>query len=191
MNPVVCWALVTLSLAPSMATAQAGSKRYQTASRQEASASKQAQVSIYPQDVRDSLTAYEHTVVAWPGVLLHVDTITGTDSVRLVLEHHYFDWREDHGLQRELYFLSPRGEGLLTTVVPAHWIAGRGFAGEPSVGSMILLYGTPIALDTMGSQVAVRISTAAANAIERQWYRTDVFSYGRDFSDFKFLGMPH
>jgi hypothetical protein len=175
-------------LLPSAARGQFGSQEYRPTSRGEREVANRAQRDVYPQDVRDSLARYAAVVVVWPGIIRQIDSVVGMDSVRLVLEHHFFDWREDHGCQRELYFLSPRGEGLFA-MTWANFARDRS-ARNPVVGSLVIAYGTPVAVDTTAGQSTVSLSPLAVNVIDRGLYRTDAFSYGRGFSDFQLLKVP-
>jgi hypothetical protein len=181
---------IATCLFPSLGAAQYGSQNYRPASPAETEAARRATRDVYPQDIRDSPAAHTTTLVAWPGILQRVDSVAGTDSVRLFLEHHYFDWKEDHGRQQELYFLSPRGEGYFSVTIPVTRTSQSGFTGKFSLGALLIVYGNPIGVDTLDGKSVVRVSAIAANAIEPKWYRTDVFSYGRGFSDFHLLKVP-
>jgi hypothetical protein len=140
--------------------------------------------------VRDSLGQYAGTLVVWPGILRGSESVAGADSIRLSLEHHYFDWKEDHGRQPELYFLSPRGEGSFSVLTSTSWSPTTGFTGRPVPGALVIVYGTPTAIDTIDGNPVIRLTAVAANAIEAKWYLTDVFSYGRGLSDLKVLRTP-
>jgi hypothetical protein len=56
-------------------------------------------------------------MVAWTGLIKEVDVVQTEDGpdVVYVLQHHYYDWIEDFGQQREIILLSPRGEGKFKT----------------------------------------------------------------------------
>lgn len=184
-----CLLAVAASLVAAQLPAQ-WSRDYQPASAAESLAAKQSTEEVYPSDVRDSLSHFAKTVVAWPGIVRSRDDTGGGDSVRLRLEHHYFDWKEDHGCQRELYFLSPRGEGAFTVTVARSAGPASGFTGTPDVGALVLVYGRPVAIDTVKGAPEIILVPIASNAINARWYTLDVMSYGREFSDFKFLTMP-
>jgi hypothetical protein len=172
------------------AAGQASSNHYQPASRAEAEVAGRARKDIYPRDVKDSLVRYTSVLIVWPGIVRRVDSSARGDSVTLVLEHHYFDWNEDHGCQRELYFVSPRGEGFFTLTIPAVASRSPGFTGKPAIGALVIAYGMPTAVDTLEGQPSVLLTARAANTIEPKWYRTDAFSYGRGLSDFQLLKVP-
>jgi hypothetical protein len=178
--PVVVVVALVASVHPVMYTAV-----YSPASQPEAEAAKRANETVYPQDVQDSLAKYTGTLVVWPGILRGSDAVPGADSIRWSFEHHYFDWKEDHGRQRELYFLSPRGEGCFSIVTSATWSPKTGFTGKPIPGALVIVYGTPTAIDTIDNNPVIRLTAVAANALDAQWYRTDMFSYGRGLSDLK------
>ncbi|MFC2071362.1 hypothetical protein ACFLUU_01405 [Chloroflexota bacterium] len=72
---------------------------------------------IYPDDVRNDLANYKFSTIAWSGIVKQAEVlkVEGGTVFYFTLEHHYFDWIEDFGIQRETLFLSPRGEGLFMT----------------------------------------------------------------------------
>ena len=169
---------------------QFGSGAYRPASRAQTALARRADRDVYPQDVRDSLARYSSVLIAWPGIVRRVDSAAVSDSITLVVEHHYFDWKEDHGCQRELYFVSPRGEGVFTLKLPRVASRTSTFTGHPAMGALVIAYGSPIAIDTLEGQPSITLSAAGGNIIEAGLYRTDAFSYGRGFSDFQLLKVP-
>jgi hypothetical protein len=180
----------TLALAVHPVAGQGSTRNYQPAGKPEAALARRVDRNTYPLQVRDSLTRFKSVLVVWPGIVRRVVSRTSGDSVTLVVEHHYFDWKEDHGCQRELYFLSPRGEGLFTLTIPSAAAHAPEFAGNPAVGALVIAYGIPITVDTLEGEPAITLSARAANFIEPRWYRTDAFSYARNFADFKLLEVP-
>ena len=68
---------------------------------------------VYPDDVRRDLAAHR-VEVAWAG-LSREAVFRGAPAhdVTVTMEHHYFDWIDDHSARPEHFFLSPRGEGLV------------------------------------------------------------------------------
>lgn len=105
--------------------------------------------SVYPDDVRANLAA-RRVPVAWAGILRQVEFIgePARPMLRLTVEHHYFDWIEDRGAQRELYFLSPRGEGTFRCVWPLRREWDMAEMRRITVpGLMAVIYGTPERLD--------------------------------------------
>jgi len=95
--------------------------------------------------------------------------------MQFTVEHHYFDWREDFGLQRERFFVSPHGEGHFTTIWPdsAEYAA---FLEQFAVGDFLIAYGYPSVIhdDVVGLH-----PTQNLRAIKPRWYRTDALNYGR------------
>jgi len=179
-----------LAFAVRPASGQAGTGNYEPASKAEAALALQAKKDIYPRQVRDSLTRYSSVLVVWPGIVRSVAAQASGDSLTLSVEHHYFDWKEDHGCQRELYFVSPRGEGTFKLTIPSTAAEAPGFTGKAVVGALVIAYGIPTTVDSLPGEAAISLTAKAANIIESTWYRTDAFSYGRGFAEFKLLKIP-
>src|SRR5215472_2795583 len=125
--PLILSTALTIAARPIAGQGNSGS--YKPVSSAEAELARRANNEIYPRDVQDSLARYSSTLLVWPGIVRQIRPLTGGDSIALVIEHHYFDWKEDHGCQRELYFLSPRGEGLFTLTMPSGPSRPASFAG--------------------------------------------------------------
>jgi hypothetical protein len=68
---------------------------------------------IYPRMALENPELYRKETVAWAGIVKDIRVFQSRSgpAATIMLEHHYFDWYEDHGAQTELFFLSPRGEG--------------------------------------------------------------------------------
>ncbi len=104
---------------------------------------------------------------------------------RLVVEHHYWDWIEDYSVQREIAFLSPRGEGQFECrftgkeEIPADQLA--------RVADMAIVYGIP---KKVGSDGTVVMACPFFKTLRRELYATDIFEYGRNGSDLKVLRVP-
>jgi hypothetical protein len=188
LTPILLSAALTVFVSP--AAGQASTGDYQPANRAEADLAGRADKEIYPQNVRDSLTRFTSVLIVWPGIVRRIASSASGDSITLVLEHHYFDWKEDHGCQRELYFVSPRGEGLFALTIPPVAARAPGFTGKPTIGALVIAYGMPTSVDTLEGQPSIAVSARGLNIIEPRWYRTDAFSYGRGFSDFQLLKVP-
>lgn len=95
--------------------------RYTPVSEWERSVYDKSSKTVFPRDVIANPQAHHQTLVAWPGVLrsaYYETRVDGQTVVNLVVEHHYFDWLEDRSVQKEIYFLSPRGEGTFKAVWP-------------------------------------------------------------------------
>ena len=155
-----------------------GSRLYQPLPKWERQFFEKARRDIYPNDVRESPQAYKKTLVVWPGIIksIKTDTENGSQITRFTIEHHYFDWIENQGIQREIYFLSPRGEGSFALAWPADTQEDKLFITQFAVDDMIIAYGYPSMIkdDLIGLYPTQNI-----RAIKPKWYRTDVLDYGR------------
>lgn len=133
---------------------------------------------VYPGDVLQHLEEHAGHTVAWAGVIraFTVSEEAGQRVVRLDVEHRYFDWIEDHGIQPERFFLSPRGEGTFRVA----WPAPPRDRGERSVlihvGDMLVSYGRPSVVrdGVVGLHPVVYV-----RLIARRFYADNVLDYGR------------
>ncbi|MCD6051346.1 MAG: hypothetical protein K0Q55_2750 [Verrucomicrobia bacterium] len=163
-----------------------GSQAYRPLPQWEAKFFKQAKRDVFPNDVRQHPDAFTNTLVAWTGVITNIAFFNDGSSrvARVTAEHHYFDWIEDKSIQRERFFLSPRGEGAFA----AAWRAGtpdeQKFLGQFAVGDMLIAYGHP---SLIRSNVVGLYPTQNLRAIKPQWYRTDILDYGRPGEPSKIL----
>ena len=118
--------------------------------------------------------------------MLNSDIYVSFEEVEITfyLEHHYYDWIEDFGLQYETLFLSPRGEGTFTTTCL--------FSGDiPPIdliqiseeGALLMVYGKPVSVEND----EVIIEPTYIRFIDEYWYTTELFSYGRDGAEFKYI----
>ena len=155
-----------------------GSRLYKPLPKWERQFFEKAKRDIYPNDVRKSSQTYEETLVVWPGIIksINIDTENGSQIARFTIEHHYFDWIEDQGIQREMYFLSPRGEGSFALAWRVDTQEDKLFIQQFTVDDMIIAYGYPSMIkdDLIGFYPTQNI-----RAIKPKWYRTDVLDYGR------------
>ena len=142
---------------------------------------------IYPNDVRVNLKAYKEKMVAWPGVIKagHLVYSDSTPQIHLVVQHHYYDWLEDYSIQREIFFLSPRGEGKITT----NWPLKRAFDSVTinkamAPGNMVIIYGFPY--DIVDDSIIV-VKSTYIRGIDKQWFRTDIMDYSREGEPFRLL----
>lgn len=143
----------------------------------------EARRDIFPNDVRANPEAYAKQKVAWAGVVAETKLVSlkGQSTLLVVIDHHYFDWIEDHGAQREVFFLSPRGEGKLVILLAAKrdsMTQGEIDAAIP-VGSMAVVIGTPKKPVDDAPGAPLIFLYDSFQFIDRQWYRTDMFDYGR------------
>lgn len=125
------------------------SNHYAAVSPREAREMARASRDVYPDEVRADLAGHR-AELAWAGLLRSMEFIGDREhpAIRLTIEHHYFDWVEDHGAQRELYLLSPRGEGTFrcTWPIDPSW-DHEAMRREGPPGSLMVVYGTPERLD--------------------------------------------
>ena len=144
---------------------------------------------VFPDDVRESFDKYQTVPLAWASIIKHVD-VKETDShviVRMRAEHHYFDWLEDHGVQEEIYFLSPRGEGefvaefRIKKPVPVDALTR---SVQP--GRMLIAYGTPTRLEGR----LIHMKAGFISTYGQRMFRTDILDYGRPGQPTKRLKVP-
>jgi hypothetical protein len=150
---------------------------------------------VFPDDIRRDIDAYRSTLVVWTGI---VESARWLDSdhatAELRIEHHYWDFIEDLSIQREVAFLSARGEG------PFSCTKGAGDAKPrspdlPPAQSMAIVYGYPEAVHADSRVVDLRCTFVSI--APREWYATDIWDYGRNYllhqepSDFKILRVPY
>jgi hypothetical protein len=163
-----------------------GSGAYRPLPQWEAKFSAQARRDVFPNDVRQKPDGFTNTLVAWTGVITNIEYIGDPPPrmVRFYATHHYFDWIEDISIQRERFFLSPRGEGAFAV----QWIAqspnDQKFIDQFTVGDMLIAYGYPTVVRSnyVGLNPAQNL-----RAIKPQWYRMDILDYGRPGEPSKIL----
>jgi len=146
-----------------------------------------AEREIYPNDVRDDFPKYDSARVAWPGIILGAETsdIDTSIIIQFKIEHHYYDWIEDFSIQQEKIFLSPRGEGLFET--KWHLKPGSDITKvNESIGDMIIVYGIP--KDIKDSTIV--LDAYYVRVIEKQWFSTQFFNYGRPGDSMTILRVP-
>ena len=155
-----------------------GSRAYQPLPKWEAGFAQKARRDVFPSQVRQDAAAWANTLVVWTGVIAAIDYKgDGAErSARILADHHYFDWIEDSGIQREKYFLSPRGDGRFA----AYWGVGdpgdQQFIDQFDVGDMLVAYGNPSAVKP---EFVGLSPTLNMRAIKPSQFRTDVLDYGR------------
>ena len=166
-----------------------GSKSYTPLPTWEQKFFEEARRDIYPDDVRQSPATYKETLVTWPGIIrdITIETENGSRIARFSIEHHYFDWIEDFGVQRERFFLSPRGEGMFVAAWRVDTEDEKQFVKQFAVNDMIIAYGYPSMIkdDLIGLYPTQNI-----RSIKPEWYRTDVLDYGRLGEPVKILQTP-
>lgn len=155
-----------------------GSRLYEPLPQWERQYFETARRDVFPDDVRKSPDEYKDTLVVWTGIIktISIDTEDNERVARFTIEHHYFDWIEDNGIQREKFFLSPRGEGMFAlgwAIDPARYDQ---FMEDFAVGDMIIAYGNP---SMIKDQLISFYPTFTIRPVKPQWYRTDILDYGR------------
>jgi len=163
-----------------------GSRAYRPLPQWESKYAANARRDVFPKDVRQNPNGYTNTLVVWTGVITNIAFFRdGTSRVaRITAEHHYFDWVEDISIQKERFFLSPRGEGLFAAAWRAESPEDRQFIGQFAVGDMLVAYGYP---SLVRSNVVGLYPTENLRTIKPQWYRTDILDYGRPGEPSKIL----
>ena len=156
-----------------------GTKAYQPISEWEKREYDKANRYIYPDDVREDITKYQSTAIAWTGIIKETkveQTDVGPD-IYYLLEHHYYDWIEDINPKQEIIWLSPRGEGTFMT----RW--GVTKETTPSemeeltdIGRLLIVYGTPVAVRDDG---VIAVESSYIRVIAERFYTTEKLDYGR------------
>lgn len=166
-----------------------GSQPYKPLPKWESQFFEKAKRDIFPNDVRKSPETYEKNLVVWPGIIksITIDTENSSQIARFKVEHHYFDWIEDYGIQREKYFLSPRGEGLFALAWRVDTQEDKLFIQQFAVDDMIIAYGYP---NIVKDDLIGFYPTQNMRSIKPKWYRTDVLDYGRPGEPMKCLKVP-
>jgi hypothetical protein len=155
-----------------------GSHAYRPLPQWEAKFSAQANRNVFPNDVRQQPDSFTNTLVAWTGIITNIEYFTNLSPrmARFTAVHHYFDWVEDISIQRERFFMSPRGEGCFAV----EWIAespdDQKFVNQFAIGDMLVAYGYPTVIRTnfIGLNPTMNL-----RAFKTQWFRTDILDYGR------------
>ena len=163
-----------------------GSRVYRPLPQLEAQFFAQARRDVYPDDVRQRPDGYTNVLVAWTGVITSIDYFNDNRSrvVRFTAEHHYFDWVEDFGLQRERFFVSPRGEGAFAAAWRVDAPEDQKFVKQFAVGDLLIAYGYP---SMIRSNVVGLYPTENLRAIKPRWFRMDILDYGRPGEPVKML----
>jgi hypothetical protein len=133
---------------------------------------------VFPDDVRNSPNKYTKSFIVWAGIIKQIDISEeeGTQVFQITVEHHYFNWIEDRDAPREMFFLSPRGEGTFIVAWSVSTAQEYPFIRQFAVRDMIIAYGCPSIIedDIIGFEPTVNI-----RPIKPQWFSTEVLDYGR------------
>lgn len=162
-------------------------RHYKPISEWETKAFSKANREVYPNDVRGNFAAFDSARVAWPGIVLKAEP-KNQDSIieiHFVIQHHYYDWLEDFSIQQERIFLSPRGEGVFETTWWVQPTADTSVIAQ-SVGNMVIVYGIPSAVHDS----SIVLDAYYIREIERKWFATDIFDYGRPGDSMRILRIP-
>lgn len=158
----------------------------------EASLFATARRDIFPDDVRQQPQAHKNEILAFTGVI-RSSRIEG-DFIVTDYEHHFWDWVEDYGAQRERVFLSPRGEGKFRCRQPlASFSEGRDLP-LPKPGFMAIAYGAVDGVER-DSTVVLRCAPLI-KTLPPERFGTDIWDYGRSYllagdeTDFRALRVP-
>ena len=165
---------------------------YKPASAAEKIEFKHDTLDVYPAEVRENLDKYTGTPVAWAGIIqkstANFSKHDGYTVINSTLEHHYFDWQEDHNDQGLKLLVSPRGEGQFKVT----WLVENteGAVGPDQAvdfaepGKLAIVYGTPMGVDDTG---AVILKYRYIRLIKSKHYTTNEFDYGRIGEPFSYL----
>jgi len=165
-----------------------GSREYEPKTMAGKGLMKQARRDVWPDDVRKDLPKHTAMLVAWAGVVAERKVTPDGKTLGIVIDHHYWDWIEDFGAQREHMFLSPRGEGKFAIMETVNERSS-----DPAylpVGAMAIVFGKP--MQVTPDQLVV-LDYQWSITIQKPFYATDFWDYGRaylekgDRSDFKRL----
>lgn len=141
-----------------------------------------ARKDVYPGQVRKHPARYRNTELAWAGIVKDVKLIHGKHGagVIVLVQHHYFDWIEDHGAQPQRFFLSPRGEGnFIIALKPRDGMNQSEARRMLPVGTMVVAVGKIYLPSAKDKRYPLALLTDYYQFIGAKWYRTDVFDYGR------------
>jgi len=179
-----------------------GSRFYRPAQAADAELFARGRRDVFPDDVRDGRAG--GGPVVWVGIVSRLEEaeVGGTRVWDLYVEHHYWDWLEDFGMQPERAFLSPRGEGLFRcrgvksngpqTEMTADANRLRAIPSL-SAGDMAIVIGEPVRVGEAG---IVHLRCLYLDVRPKTFYATDRWDYGRrwllehDRSDFRMLRRP-
>ncbi len=180
----VMLAVVLAAAVSGCATNGSGSSRaYTPPDKADREVFAKAHKDVYPKQVRENPARYRDVSIAWAGIVKDVDVVRGKSGVTVVVlvEHHYFDWIEDHGAQPEAFFLSPRGEGnFVIFLEPKREMTQEEARRLLPAGMMLVAVGQVYLPTASDKKYPLVLLTEYREFIEKKWYRTDVVDYGRE-----------
>ncbi len=131
---------------------------------------------IHPHDVRQDLQKWRSIPIAWVGVIQETEFYEAENryEVILLMEHHYFDWKEESFDPNKMYYPSSRGEGLFQTT----WYLKKSadldyFQNRFAPGNLAIVYAQP---DTVINEV-ILVKCRYLRVIEHQNFRLDQSDY--------------
>ena len=144
----------------------------------------QADRRVFPDDVRKDVDRFKKVPVAWTGIIRAIRPGPAPGTSELDIEHHYWDWIEDHSIQKAKAFLSQRGEGSFSCHLD------RPVPAAVGPGWMVIAYGSPV------GTIKPLALDCVVSVYPPSWYATDIFDYGREYllhgdqRDFRMLRVP-
>jgi hypothetical protein len=155
-----------------------GSRPFAPQSEQGKAIAAKARRDVWPAQVRAAPEQYADTLVAWAGVVKERRVLEKERTLVIVIDHHYWDFIEDLGPQREHMFLSPRGEGRFAI---GEWVNAQTMnPGFLPVGAMAVVYGKPVGVEEDGM---VLLKYEWSVTIQPGNFATDIWDYGRPYLD--------
>jgi len=131
---------------------------------------------VHPEDVRQNLKRLQNTQVAWTGIIQESEFYENENNyeVILLMEHHYFEWKEENFDPEKMYYLSSGGEGLFQT----YWYLKKSadldhFTERFAPGNLAIVYALP---DTVIDEV-VLVESRYVRIIDRQHFRIGQSDY--------------
>jgi len=144
----------------------------------------------YPGDVRSNLDAYAGVGVAWAGIIQDTTVETGPRGVvyaTTTLDHHYFDWQENHSLDGVQLCVSPRGEGPFRVkwemVLNDEDATAKDAAAYAAPGKLAIVYGVPERVD----DGTVVLRYRYLRVVDPSHYSTNVYDYSRFGEPFTYI----
>lgn len=155
-----------------------GSREFEPQPEAGKAIARKARRDVWPQQVRDAPEKHAGTLVAWAGIVAERRVLEKERTLVIVIDHHYWDFIEDLGEQREHMFLSPRGEGRFAI---GEWVNEQTMnPGFLPVGAMAVVYGKPRQVDADGT---VLVDYEWSVTIQPGNFATDIWDYGRAYLD--------
>jgi hypothetical protein len=161
------------------------SRRYRPENDDEARLFAKAHRDVFPDDIRQDIEKHRPTLVLWSGIIKQAEIGEQRNVLRVLIEHHYWDWIEDYGPQKAIAFLSPRGEGRFECRIPVQ--ASKLNEGIPRLGDMAIVYGTPARSTNDGVLV---MDCVTLRSFKKDFYSTEIVEYGRNFSNPRAIVKP-